>query len=202
MLDEIGVLEYPAHANGDAILLTHGSGSNANAPLLVILARAFCEGGYLVLRYDLPFRRDGRGSPPPPSGQGRDRDGVRAAAAEMRQLAKGRLFAGGVSYGGRQTAMTAAEDPTLADGLLLLSYPLHPPGKPEQKRTAYFPELRTPALFVHGTKDPFGSIAELREALPLIPVRTDLLEVPGSGHDLKKAGAHTSEIVTRLRNLL
>ena len=54
--------------------------------------------------------------------------------------------------------------PDLADGLLLLSYPLHPPNKPEQMRTAFFRELRTPALFVHGTQDPFGTIEELRVA--------------------------------------
>ena len=64
---------------------------------------------------------------------------------------EGHVFAGGHSYGGRQTAMAAAERPELADGLVLLSYPLHPPGKPEQTRTAFFPEWRTPALFVHGS---------------------------------------------------
>src|SRR5438105_2634824 len=81
-----------------------------------------------------------------------------------RKRSKGKVLAGGQSYGGRQTAMAAAEHQGLADGLLLLSYPLHPPGKPEKKRTEYFPELRTPALFVSGTSDPFASPEELREA--------------------------------------
>jgi hypothetical protein len=69
-------------------------------------------------------------------------------------------------------------------GLLLLSYPLHPPRKSEQLRTQHFPNLRTPSLFVHGTRDPFGSIEELTSALRLIPAKTDLTAVEGAGHDL------------------
>ena len=106
----------------------------------------------------------------------------------MRRLAPGRVFAGGHSYGGRQTAMVAAERPGLADGLLVLAYPLHPPRKPEQPRTAFFAEWRTPALFVHGTRDPFGTVEELRAAMERIPARVDLLAVEGAGHDLKPAG--------------
>src|ERR1019366_3548371 len=81
--------------------------------------------------------------------------GVARAVEALRRQVRGRVFAGGHSYGGRQTAMIATERPGLADGLLLLSYPLHPPKKPDQPRTAFFPEWRTPALFVHGTRDPF-----------------------------------------------
>jgi predicted alpha/beta-hydrolase family hydrolase len=82
--------------------------------------------------------------------------------------------------------MLAAEDPSVAEGLLLLSYPLHPPNKPGQLRTAHFSELRRPALFVQGTKDPFGTIEEVRAALDLIRARTMLLEVAGGGHDLAR----------------
>src|SRR5687767_9273244 len=159
------MLHRPEKPNGGAIVLTHGAGSNSDAPLLVKLATAFTEAGYFVTRYDLPFRKEGRA--PSPAQAVRDREGVREAVAEARKLAAGRIIAGGHSYGGRQTAMAAAETPGLADALLLLSYPLHPPAKPEQKRTAFFPELRTPALFVHGTKDPFGTIDDLRTALEL-----------------------------------
>jgi predicted alpha/beta-hydrolase family hydrolase len=148
-----GVLHTPEQATGDALALTHGAGSDSNAPLLVSLSRAFCEAGLLVLRYDLPFRVAG-GAPTSPAVQARDREGVARAVQALRQRVKGRVFAGGHSYGGRQTAMIAAERPGLADGLLLLSYPLHPPKKPDQPRTGFFPEWRTPALFVHGTRDP------------------------------------------------
>jgi hypothetical protein len=93
------------------------------------------------------------------------------------------VLLGGLSYGGRQASMLAAEEAALADALLLLAYPLHPPARPAEWRTEHFPRLRTPALFVHGTHDPFGSLEELGRARSLIPARTELLVVQGS-HDL------------------
>lgn len=96
----------------------------------------------------------------------------------------GRIFLGGASYGGRQGSMLAAEDPKVCDALLLLSYPLHPPGKPEQLRTKHLPQIAVPALFVSGAKDPFGSPAELENAIKLVPTKPRLLIVDGVGHDL------------------
>jgi predicted alpha/beta-hydrolase family hydrolase len=80
--------------------------------------------------------------------------------------------------------MLAAAEPGLVDRLLLLSYPLHPPRRPDQLRTTHFPHLQTPALFVHGSRDPFGSIDELTAALKLIPARTELLPILSAGHEL------------------
>jgi len=196
-----GVLHTPDSPNGDAFALTHGAGSNCNAPLLQILSRAFAEAGYAVLRYDLPFRQQRSKGPPFPAAAARDREGIGQAVAAVRGLAPGRVYAGGHSYGGRQTAMAAAESPVLADVLLLLSYPLHPPNRPEQKRTAFFPDLRTPALFVHGTSDPFATLEELRSAVALIPARTDLFAVEGAGHDLKRSAGLGAQILERLRAL-
>jgi predicted alpha/beta-hydrolase family hydrolase len=96
--------------------------------------------------------------------------------------------------------MLAASDPSVADALLLLSYPLHPPRKPEDLRTAHFPQLQTPALFVHGTRDPFGSPDELRSAAHLIPARNEFLFIERAGHDLKLAD--TSAVRQALVNLL
>jgi predicted alpha/beta-hydrolase family hydrolase len=79
--------------------------------------------------------------------------------------------------------MLLAEDPSLAAALLLQSYPLHPPGKPETLRAEHLPRLRTPTAFVHGNVDPFGTLDELENARALIPAKTALLTVPG-GHDL------------------
>jgi predicted alpha/beta-hydrolase family hydrolase len=184
-----GVLHRPPFPNGDAFALTHGAGSNANAPLLVRMAAALAEAGYLALRYDLPFRIARPKGPPFPAMAARDREGVAHALHALRKLVDGRTFAGGHSYGGRQTAMAAAENTELASGLLLLSYPLHPPRKPEQMRTGFFPDLHTPALFVHGTADPFGTVEELRAAITAIPAPTGLFAVEGAGHDLKSAPA-------------
>jgi hypothetical protein len=96
------------------------------------------------------------------------------------------VFAGGHSYGGRQASIALAEDPAIAVALLLLSYPLHPPGQPGRVRAAHLPDLRVPTLFVHGTRDPFGTVAEIEAARALIPARTGLLAVE-SGHDLGQA---------------
>jgi predicted alpha/beta-hydrolase family hydrolase len=102
----------------------------------------------------------------------------------MRKQTTDRIFLGGHSYGGRQESMLAAANPGLIDGLLLLSYPLHPPQRPSELRTGHFPQLQTAALFVHGTKDGFGSIEEMTEALKLIPARTELMPITGAGHEL------------------
>jgi len=184
-----GFLHEPERPNGDAVALTHGAGSNCQAKLLVEMADALAALGFTVLRFDLPFRQSRAYGPPRPGSAERDRDGVRRAIAVMRKKVKGRVFVGGHSYGGRQATMLVAEEPQVADGLLLLSYPLHPPKKPEQLRTSHFPKMKKPALFVHGTADPFGTIAEMEAALKLLPAAHELLEVEGAGHDLlgKKA---------------
>jgi predicted alpha/beta-hydrolase family hydrolase len=180
----VGFLYTPEAANGDALVLTHGAGGNAQAPLLRALADAFGNTGYTVLRCSLPFRQIRSFGPPSPGDAARDRAGLKNAIAALRELVRGRILLGGHSYGGRQSSMLCAEDPDLVAGLLLLSYPLHPPRRPEQQRTQHLPGLRTPTLFVHGTRDPFGSIEELELAIKMIPARTKLLRVDGAGHDL------------------
>ncbi|HKE29190.1 MAG TPA: alpha/beta fold hydrolase [Bryobacteraceae bacterium] len=195
-------MHRPERPNGDAFALTHGAGSNLRAPLLVHMAEALEEAGYVVLRYDLPFRVQRPKGPPFPAQAVRDREGVVKAIEALRQETKGRVFAGGHSYGGRQSAMAAAERAGMAGALLLFSYPLHPPGKPAQKRTAFFGDLRIPVLFVHGTSDPFGSLEELREAMALIPAPTDLLPVEGAGHDLKRAAGLSADVLARLHALV
>jgi hypothetical protein len=154
------------------------------------MSEALAASGFTVLRFDLPFRLARPHGPPSPGSASRDRDGLRQAVAVMKEKTKGRMFMGGHSYGGRQASMLASEEPRLVDSLLLVSYPLHPPKKPDQVRTGHFPKLGTPAFFVHGTRDPFGTIGEMKSALELIPASHALFEVPGAGHEIlsKKAG--------------
>jgi predicted alpha/beta-hydrolase family hydrolase len=196
-----GVLHEPDAPNGNAILLTHGAGSNANSPLLIALANEFAGAGYLVLRYDLPFRFGASKGPLNDAAQARDREGILHAIDAIRPRVSGVVIGGGHSYGGRQTAMTAAANPDALAALLLLSYPLHPPEKPKQLRTTFFPDLRTPALFVHGTRDPFGTLEELSEAIRLIPARTKVLPIDRAGHDLKPAIKMASAIAGEVSSL-
>jgi uncharacterized protein len=185
-----GLLHEPESSNGRGLILTHGAGSNCRSPLLVTVAGAFASAGFTVLRCDLPYRQDRPFGPPGPGDAKRDRAGLKNAAEALKKClgSAGEVFLGGHSYGGRQASMVCAEEPGLASGLLLMSYPLHPPRKPAQLRTQHFFNLKTPALFVGGTRDAFGSIAEIEHALKLIPARTKLLTVEGAGHDLRFKG--------------
>lgn len=181
-----GFLHTPVEPSGDALVLTHGAGSDCQAPLLAAVAAAFADAGTTVLRCDLPYRQK-RPHGPPFRGEDRlDREGLRNAASTLREHdpKPRRVLLGGHSYGGRQASLLAAEDAQAADGVVLLSYPLHPPGRPEQLRTAHFPALRAPALFVHGTRDPFSSSEEIQAAIELIPAPTSLVSFEGAGHNL------------------
>lgn len=179
-----GFLHRPTVSGEDGLVVTHGAGANCDAPLLVALADAFCASGLTVLRCDLPFRQARPHGPPPRGSVERDQEGLRAATESMRGLVSGRVFLGGHSYGGRQASMLAASEPGLVERLLLLSYPLHPPQRPGELRTGHFPSLQTPALFVSGVRDGFGSVEEMTAALKLIPARTKLLPITGAGHEL------------------
>ena len=198
-----GYLHRPANPTGDGLVLGHGAGSNAQAPLLIAVAETFALAGFIVLRCDLPYRQARRYGPPGPGDAARDRDGLRNAVSAVRRMATGRMFLGGHSYGGRQATMLCAEESRLVDGLVLMSYPLHPPRKPEQLRTQHLPQLHTPSLFIEGTRDPFGSIEEMEAAIKLIPGRTELFKVEGAGHDLgmkgKAGGAELAQLLTAFR---
>ncbi|HTY83775.1 MAG TPA: alpha/beta fold hydrolase [Silvibacterium sp.] len=179
-----GFLHLPDARPDGGLVLTHGAGANCKAPLLAALADGFCAAGIAVLRCDLPFRQLRPQGPPPRGSAERDRQGLRAAVEAIGREVPGRIFLGGHSYGGRQASMLAASDPGLVPALLLLSYPLHPPQRPSEMRTTHFPGLTTPALFVSGIRDGFGSPDEMEAALRLIPARTELLSVPSAGHEL------------------
>jgi predicted alpha/beta-hydrolase family hydrolase len=179
-----GFLHVPSQPSHSTIVLTHGAGANSESKLLIVMSDAFAASGFTVLRFDLPFRSERPHGPPSPGSAARDRDGLRRAVALMKEREDRPMFLGGHSYGGRQATILVSEQSQLVEGLLLLSYPLHPPRKPEQLRTGHFPKLSTPAFFVHGTRDPFGTIQEMTSALKLLPASHALLEVDGAGHDL------------------
>lgn len=179
-----GTLHRPTAPGHDVLILTHGAGSNHDAPVLRAVADAFAARRTTVLRCDLPFRQARAKGPPSPAGAVRDRAGLRRAVELMRARWPGRVLLGGASYGGRQATLLAAEHPGLVDGLLLLAYPLHAPGRPDAPRAQHFPKIRMPALFVHGSRDPFATIAELDAARATLAGRSTLFRVDDVGHDL------------------
>ena len=164
-----------------ALLLTPGAGSDRDHPTLVAIADAL---DIAVERVDFPYRREGRRAP--------DRAPkliqcvVDEATAFANRLGIGpeELLLGGRSMGGRMCSMAVAEGLPGA-GLVLLSYPLHPPGKPERLRVDHFAQLHVPCLFVSGDRDPFGSPDEFAAHLPTIPGDVTVHWVEGGRHDVK-----------------
>lgn len=185
-----GFLHRAESKGAGFLVLTHGAGGNCNAPLLVALADLFATAGLSTLRCNLPYRQRKPSGPPSPSDAKHDQEGLRRAVMLMRKEFSGKAFLGGSSYGGRQASMLTATEPQLVDGLLLLSYPLHPPGRPEKMRTAHFPQLQTPTLFVSGTKDAFGSIEELEAAIKLTTAPVKLIAIEGAAHGLSSKSKH------------
>ena len=181
----IGALHRPSGTALAVVVLAHGAGGNHNSPTLRAMAELLCERDVAVARIDLPYRQKRPKGPPSPSGAVADRAGIVAASAAFRGESTGPLLVGGHSYGGRQASMVVADDPSVADGLVLTSYPLHPPGKPDRLRTEHLPSITRPVLVVHGASDPFATTDELTAALDLIPAPTRLIDLPKVGHDLK-----------------
>lgn len=170
------------------LILAHGAGGNRDQAMLRLLGEELAGRGVRTVRIDLPFRRNRPKGPPSPSGQAADR----AAFAETARLldVQGPVLWGGHSYGGRMASMAVAEGPGPdaqgPDGLVLLSYPLHPPGRPEKARTAHLPDITVPTVLVHGRRDPFASPEELAEAAELITGPTTIVDV-AAAHDLAPA---------------
>jgi hypothetical protein len=167
-----------------AVLLAHGAGSDRNSPALIAVSELLDAAGIPSLRFDFPYRRAGRRAPdrPPVLEQA-----TREAAAQLAKdtgLAPGRLVLGGRSMGGRYCSMVAGHDtdPVPALGLVLLGYPLHPAGKPERLRTAHFPGLTMPVLFVSGDRDALAPRPALEEAVKAIPGPVTFHWLEGADH--------------------
>jgi predicted alpha/beta-hydrolase family hydrolase len=184
-LDQIaGVAHEPDGSPAGVVVLTHGAGGDRESPLLQRVCDEWARRGWLAVRYNLPYRRRRPKGPPSGSAAG-DREGIVEAITLCRGLSGGPLIAGGHSYGGRQTSMVVAAGEVPVDVLMLFSYPVHPPGKPERPRTEHLPDIRVPTVFTHGTSDPFGTPGELRDAAALIAAPTEVVEITGARHDLR-----------------
>ena len=178
-----------------ALLLAPGAGSDRNHPTSVAIEAAVGGTGRLpVARMDFPYRKAGRKAP--------DRapvllEAVRAEAAALvaeAHIRPNRLVLGGRSMGGRMCSMAVAEGLPAA-GLVLLSYPLHPPGKPEKLRIEHLPGIDVPTLVVSGTKDPFGSPEELEHHLAAVQGPVTHVWVDGAGHEWRGLDQQVAGVV-------
>lgn len=171
-----------SRARGTAVLLTHGAGGDLDTPHLVALADAIAARGRIVVRVDQPWRAAGRAAPPPPH---RAVPGYLAVAEAARRAVGPRRdwVLGGHSNGGRIASHALAEHrPRRVVGLLLVSYPLHRPGHPEDVRVEQWPSVAVPTLVLQGSADPFGGADEVRTHVDLLPAGSVVVEVPGADH--------------------
>ncbi len=164
------------------LLLTPGAGSSADHPTLVALEDGLAPTP--VARIDFPYRREGRRAPDRAPKLIACIEEEATAAVDRWGIEPGALALGGRSMGGRMCSMAVAEG-LPAVGLVLLSYPLHPPGKPERLRVEHFPALDLPCLFVGGTRDPFGTPEEFERETSAIPGPVTFHWIEGARHDVK-----------------
>ena len=167
--------------NVDGLVIFHGAGGDRNHRLFLAMEERF---DLPVARCEFPFRQKGPGRRPPdrmPVLLASAVEQIQGAAAEWGTTTD-RLVIGGRSMGGRVCSMAAADGLAVA-GLLLLSYPLHPPKKPEKLRTEHFPDIHVPVLIVQGSSDPFGKEPEFAEHVPMIAGPVEQLWLQRTGHD-------------------
>lgn len=176
------------------LLLAPGAGAGRDQPALVAIDDALAAGGLVVRRMDFPYRIAGRRSPDRPPVLLEAVRQAAAALAEEAAVAPERIFLGGRSMGGRICSMAVA-DGLPAAGLVLVSYPLHPPGRPDRLRTEHFPGLRVPCLFLSGTRDAFGTPEELEAATEAIPGPVTHEWLEGGDHGLRGRDAQVAAIV-------
>ena len=175
------------------LILTPGAGARRDQPGLVAIDQAVTKVGMVVERVEFPGRAAGKRRPDPPAVCIQT---VRTATSELADrlgVPTSRVAVGGRSMGGRMCSLAAAEGLEVA-ALVLVSYPLHPPGRPDRLRTAHFPDLHLPCLFVSGRRDAFGVPAELQHEVEAVPGPVTLVFVDGD-HSLRKRNPEVADIV-------
>jgi hypothetical protein len=176
---------YSSGSAAAAIVVAHGAGAGQTSPFMVRTAQGLAARGIHAATFDFDYITQRKRVPDrPPVLEARWRDAIDAARARFSGLP---LFIGGKSMGGRIASQVAAAGRVDVAGLVFLGYPLHPPGRPEQRRDAHLPNITVPMLFVQGTRDAFGTTDEIRGLLPRLSNAT-LYEIQGGDHSFKVSG--------------
>lgn len=194
----VGAVDVAWHVSDTAaptaVVLTHGAGGDLDDHVLVEFADLLAGSGHLVVRANLGYRQR-RPSGPPPRAEASVEDLAAILVAVSAARPGHRWVVGGKSYGGRVATLLAAAGADLA-GVACLSYPLHPPGRPDRLRVAHFPDVAVPVLVVQGGSDPFGDPDELAPHLDTLGAPAALLGVPGADHSLHVARTRSTDGAT------
>ena len=181
-------------------VLAHGAGAGMRHPFLETIARLLGERGIATLRYQFPYMERRARRPDPPAVAAAT---VRAAVAEASCAVPGLpLVAGGKSFGGRMTSTAQSEQPLPGvRGLVFLGFPLHPPGRPDDKRAEHLGRVQIPMLFLQGDRDEFADLRLLRRVVKQLGERATLHLVEGGDHSfhvLKRSGRNDAEVMAEL----
>src|SRR5438094_4433100 len=181
-------------------VLAHGAGAGMRHTFLESIAQRLAECGIATLRYQFPYMERRAGRPDPPAVAAAT---VRAAVTEAARVAPGLpLVAGGKSFGGRMTSTAQAEAPLPGvRGLLFLGFPLHPPGKPGDKRAEHLDRVQIPMLFLQGDRDEFADLKLLKPVVKRLGERAKLHLVEGGDHSfkvLKRSGRTDADVMGEL----
>jgi predicted alpha/beta-hydrolase family hydrolase len=194
-----------ADARG-AVVLAHGAGAGQRHPFMTTVAKGLAERGWHVLTFDFPYMEASRSAPDRPEVLEESMAAAVRSLRDRREVTKNmRIVAGGKSMGGRIASQAAARG-LLPDvkGLFFLGYPLHPPGKPQQRRDRHLSDVPVPMLFVQGSRDTFGTPEELRPVVDRLGGRATLVVVEGGDHSFavpKSAGSREQVLESVLERL-
>jgi uncharacterized protein len=178
------------------LILAHGAGAGQRHPFMTGFAHGLRERGLDIVTFNFLYMEQRRRMPDRMPHLVSCYRSVMAQAREHLESARERLFIGGKSMGGRTATHVASDDPELPiKGIVLLGYPLHPPGRPDQMRDAHLPDVKRPMLFVQGTRDTFGTPKEFKPVLERLSPAPTLHEVEGEGHSYKVTDQIQSIIV-------
>jgi hypothetical protein len=180
-------IEYPAakgNRAGVTLILGHGAGADQTSGFMVAFATALAERGIDIVTFNFPYSEQRRRIPDP---NGRLESCWRAVieATRDRITSDDKLAIGGKSMGGRIASQVAADDVGDLAGLVFLGYPLHPPGRPDRLRSAHLQDVKAPMLFVQGSRDVFGTAAELQPISSQLEPPTDLFVIEGGDHSFR-----------------
>lgn len=201
------VTEYawqgPKRGADRAVLLAHGAGSDMHGAALLAVAGALADAGIPSLRFNYPYRSAGKNAPDRPKVLDASTREASTELARRSKLAPDRLVLGGRSMGGRYCSLVvgAEEDSVPALGLLLLGYPLHAAGKPDQQRVEHFPRMRVPVLFASGTRDALAGKAELTKAARLVKGKVTFHWIDTADHGyrpLKSSGRTAADVLAEV----
>jgi hypothetical protein len=184
----------PSRSGPAGIVLTPGASAGRDQPALVAIDGAATALGLLVERVDFPYRLAGRRSPDPPRVLVATIGDAATGLAQRAGVGREQIALGGRSLGGRMCSMAVAEGQP-ATALVLVSYPLHPPGRPERLRDEHFPGIGVPCLFVSGTRDAFAHPDELEAATAAIPGPVTHVWIDGGDHGLRRRDAEVATVV-------